>query len=390
MTGGPLEDEAFAFLFAKIVASHRDPAPSKRKVRGRVARVARGFDLFGALFVWAELARHAVAAPKLETRGRLAVLDHSSGMARRFLDAHVARAPWALRRWRAPFPSFVEARALAKTIRRRSAGRPADERAVAAYVTVKTARWRKVYDRLFAEGGVDALVVNDDMEPRRVAATLSALQAGRRLGYFVMAPGRRRVPPFPIDTLFCFEAGQASDPYAARLRCLWREGSASAAAPRPRRERYRVGLVMNAHTDDHLIRDAEQALLRHPRCASVHVRVHPNYRSAAYAAPTVPLERFLEDVDVVVIGNSGSGVEIALAGIPQLYSERLDYAGRDANALVARGFVRDDPRPLDAVDFDAAVEFRADPAFVERLAPFLQAPAGTVSVADGLKALSAA
>ncbi|MFD1332575.1 hypothetical protein ACFQ4O_11260 [Methylopila musalis] len=388
MTGAGLEDEAFAFLFAKIIESHRDPAPSKRKVRGRVERVARGFDLFGALFVWAELARHAVVPPPLETRGRLAVLDHSSGMARRFLDAHAERAPWRLRRWRAPFPSVAEARALAETIRRRSAGRPADERAVAAYVTVKTARWRKVYDRLFAEGDVDALVVNDDMEPRRVAATLSAIHAGRRLGYFVMAPGRRRVPPFAIDTLFCFEAAQAAEPYRARLRCLWREGAEALADPRPRRERYRVGLVMNAHTDDHLIRDAEQALLRHPRCAGVHVRVHPNYRSAAYPAPTVPLERFLEEVDVVVIGNSGSGVEIALAGAPQLYSDRLDYAGRDANSLVARGFVRDDPRPLDAVDFDAAVDFRADPAFAERLAPFLRPPAGAVSVAEGLAALS--
>lgn len=388
MTGAPLEDEAFAFLFAKIVASHRDPAPSKRKVRGRVARVARGFELFGALFVWAELMRHAVVPPKLETRGRFAVLDHSSGVVRRFLDARTPGAPWRRRRWRAPFPSFAEARSLAETARRRGEGRPADERAVAAYITVKTARWRAVYDRQFAEGEIDALLVNDDMEPRRVAATLSALAAGRRLGYFVMAPGRRRVPPFPIDTLFCFEAGQAADPYTARLRCLWREGGALSAAPRPRRERYRVGLVMNAHTDDHLIRDAEQALRRHPRCAGVLVRVHPNYRSAAYAAPTVPLERFLEDVDVVVIGNSGSGVEIALAGVPQLYSDRLDYAGRDANALVARGFVLDDPRPLDAVDFDAAVDFRADLAFAEKLAPFLQAPSGTVSVADGLKALS--
>lgn len=390
-----LTDEAFGFLFQKVLKSHQDPSPSKRRTRGKVARVSRGFSRYGVIWLWGELLRNVWSSTPLLTWGRLAVMDHSSGLIRRFLETQRPSVAAAERPLRAPFPGAREVRAVAAEARRRAAGLVGDERAVALYVTIKAARWRRVYDQIAACRDIDALIVNDDMEPRRMASILAAVEGGKRLGYYVMTPGQRRIPPFSIDVLFCAEAKQLAAPYKAKARCLSRESTAVSTAVRPRRERYRVGLVTNMQTDDHLIRDAEEALARHTRCASVHVRVHPNYRSARYAPPTTPIERFLEDVDVVVIGTSGSWMEIALAGVPQIYSDRLDYSRLDDHAnfaddkaIMDKGVVLRDAGPLEALDFDAAVDFRADPRFADRLASFHVRPAGAVSLAEGLASLS--
>jgi hypothetical protein len=351
-------------LAARYRAVFDTPGAKYDQHRARLKRFRKLDGVFGRLTVLSALGK---ASPgQLMTSAGIALGDHSSAPIARMLTTHGFEPPHGRPLRRRPLlPAIARLKRAIDEIERR----PADDRALARFVLSEL---MSRYLPLIADGleDVRSVLCVDDFSADRLGLLLAGAELGRPIGLMLMTAGVRPAPPLPVAVAICADEAQATA-YPALRTCL-RPGMASLPAPTAAKPAYAIGVVFNGKTDDAQIRAAHAALVAHPRVASVSLRLHPAFR------PERPLDGlgvveggaladFVAASDIVVCGNSGSLIEIARLGAPVLFSDRIDHNPRDTHGFLARGLIMEDARPLDQVDFDAALAFYASPEWRARL-----------------------
>ena len=244
--------------------------------------------------------------------------------------------------------AFFQLRSLAPVARSASAEFPVEIRPFCIWLLARFCYWFAYYRQALADTEISAVVVHDDLEPRILGLACAAQSHGIAVGLFRMSDEHTRpIPPFRVDTLFCWNQGQ-KDAMSGRYRC-------AAHLPRVRVPMHplssdhpiSVAILVNAFYDLTAVQALCTRLAQYVHIGRIYIRPHPRSDANQFSNPSgtwsvasgEPLSALAERIDVAVCGNSSVTMELLYLGIPVVYADDLEQVPRDVYGYHASGIV---------------------------------------------------
>jgi hypothetical protein len=200
----------------------------------------------------------------------------------------------------------------------------------------------------FKKRSIDSILVVNDFSPNRLSMIHTALQQNVRVHIYMMSthvPGI--IPPFIVDTFFCWNEKQYQTLKAFCNHCvIIPHTEAQIQTHQLRGGELNIGILLNRYYNVEptaaLITELSKDSNR-----TVEVRLHPGAEQTSenltisnrITKRQEPLNAFCSRQDLVIVGNSSSAKEALFMGIPVVYCPRLDNVIYDTYRYIEDGIV---------------------------------------------------